>query len=184
LYRLDSPASGIGDIQLTAAIPLRDSTDGLTKVAVRASVKLPTGDASKLLGSGGTDFATGVYVTGYTSLLDRPVVLNAFAGGLVPGDSDVLPELLRDFVAFGGGAAMWQATERVALGAQLYVQAPYYDSDVKELGGNTIQLAVGTAISLRNGGLLRLAILEDVSADTTTDFGLHFSVLIGGGEPR
>ena len=44
LYQLDSPGTGIGDIQLTAAMPIRESRDDDPRsVTLRSSVKLPTG---------------------------------------------------------------------------------------------------------------------------------------------
>jgi hypothetical protein len=180
LYRLESAASGLGDLQLTAAIPLRESVDGRSRVAIRSSVKLPTGDADKLLGSGSADFSAGVYATGTSSMLGRSLVLNGFVGGLVPGEGDVLPTLLHEVIAYGGASAAWQATERIVLTAQLYGQAPYYDSDVEELGGNSLQLTTGIAVRMGRDTLLRMAIVEDVSANATTDFAVHFSIRFGG----
>ena len=182
LYRLDSPAAGIGDIQLIAAIPLRRDPDGGSQVTIRSSLKLPTGDADKLLGSGGTDVSVGIYAASTTSMFSRPLMLNAFAGGLVLGSGDVLPALQRDFVGFGGASATWTATERISLAAQLYGQGPYYDSDVEELGGHSLQLSAGLALRFGADSLLRLAVVEDVSANATTDFAVHVSVRISGGK--
>ena len=180
LYRLESPGSGLGDIQLTAAIPLRQSGDGEWRLSVRSSVKLPTGDADKLLGSGGTDLAAGLYGSGESLLFGRPLGMSVFAGVLMPGDADILPALPADLVAFGGAAASWQWTERFTLSAQLYGQTSYFDSDVEELGGSSLQLAVGAAFQMRSGSFLKLAVVEDVSANATTDFALHFSFVTGG----
>lgn len=181
IYRLESSASGLGDIQLTAAIPLREEGDGPWRISVRSSLKLPTGDANKLLGSGGTDLAVGLYATRTGSMFDRPLVLNGFAGGLALSDGDLLPDLQRDAVAYGGAAATWHWNEWFSLAAQLYGQTPYYDSDVEELGGSSMQLAVGAMFRTRGNSLFRIAVVEDVSANTTTDFALHFSLLMGGG---
>jgi hypothetical protein len=181
LYRLDSPTSGLGDIQLTAAVPLREGEDGRSRIAIRSSVKLPTGDADDLLGSGGTDFALGVYWTGTSSLLDRGVEWTGFAGGLALGDGDVLPDLQNSFVAFGGAGVNWQVWERIDLAAQLYAQQPFFDSGVEELGGSSVQLTVGGLYRTRNNTRLRLAIVEDVIANATPDFAVHFSVTFGGG---
>ena len=180
LYRLESPASGIGDLQVTAAIPIRVRSDRQMGLTIRSSLKLPTGDSDKLLGSGGTDFAIGLYGTGRTTLFDRPLELTGFAGGLALGDGDFLPELQRDAVAFGGASATWQATEKIALAAQLYGQTSYYDSDIKELGGSSLQLTAGFLFHVGRGSLLRLAVVEDVSANATTDFALHFSLHFRG----
>ncbi len=182
LYRLSSPATGLGDIQLTGAIPIRRSVDSDTDVAVRASLKLPTGDTAKMHGSGATDFSVGIYISGVRTFLNSELGLTGFAGTLVLGDGDVLPEIQRNAVAFGGVAVTWEATDRFALATQLYAQGPYFKSDVKELGGNTVQLAVGADYrTIGRNLLLRFAVVEDVSADATTDFALHFSIHAGGG---
>lgn len=178
-FRLESPAAGIGDLQLGAAMPLRGSAEGGSRLTLRASLKLPTGDAGKLLGSGGTDASLGLYADTHRSLLDRRIELGGFAGGLLLGSGDVLPAQQKEVVAFGGMAATWHWTDRLAFAAQLYGQGPYFDSSVEELGGSSLQLAVGIRYRTRSDRVLRFAIVEDVSANATTDFALHFS--LGGG---
>ena len=86
---------------------------------------------------------------------------------------------LENFVIDG---ANWQATERFAVAMQIYAQGSYFDSELEELGGDTVQLAVGADYRTRDKGLLlALALVEDVSADATTNFALHFSIHSGGG---
>ena len=86
-FELSRSTSGIGDIQVAAAVPLGGS------FAIRASVKLPTGDAEKLTGSGGTDVSLGLYGSRTSMLLDRTLGIYGFAGVLLLGDSDVLAKL-------------------------------------------------------------------------------------------
>jgi len=178
LYELSSPASGIGDIQLNAAVPVREATDNDGRaVTVRAALKLPTGDENELLGSGAADFSIGLYASDARTLLKRDLGLSGFAGVLLLGEGDVLPALQRSTVPFGGVAATWQATERFAISTQLYVQGAYFDSALEGLGGNSVQLTVGGDYHLQRSGLtLKFAVVEDVSANATTDFALHFSV--------
>jgi hypothetical protein len=180
LYRLASPAAGIGDIQVLAAIPLRRDRDGWPRITIRSSLKLPTGDPDRLLGSGGTDLSVGIYTASVTSMLGRPLALNGFAGGLTLGSGEILSTLQRDFVVFGGASATWQATGRFAVAMQFYAQGPYYDSDVEELGGNSLQLSAGLILRLGTDSTLRLAVVEDVAANATTDFAVHVSARIRG----
>ena len=174
-----SSETGLGDIQLRAAIPLREAADGRAAITVRSTLKFPTGDSGKLLGSGATDFATGLYVADTTTLRNRTLGVGGFAGVLVLGDGDVLPELQRDAVAFAGLSLAWQFSERTALVSHLYGQSSYFDSDIEELGGESLQLAVGADYRTRSGALLRLAIVEDIAANATPDFAVHFSVQAG-----
>ena len=181
LYRLDSPVRGVGDIQLTAALPLGEQDLTRTRITLRSSLKLPTGDPDQLLGSGAADVSVSLHIAGSRSMRGRPLQFGGLAGALLLGDGDVLPELQNHMVPFAGGFVSWQLSERISVAAQLSGQGPYFDSDVEELGGNSLQLATGAAFRTRNGWLLRLAVVEDVSANATTDFALHFSIQAGGG---
>jgi hypothetical protein len=107
--------------------------------------------------------------------------LNGFGGGLVLGDGEVLRDIQNDFVAFGGAGASWQAWERIEFAAQFYAQQPFFDSDVEELGGNSFQLTVGAVYRTHSNRRLRLAIVEDIAANATPDFAIHFSFSLGGG---
>ena len=65
--------------------------------------------------------------------------------------------------------------------SHLYAQGSYFDSDLEELGGESLQLAVGADYRTRGGALLRFAIVEDIAANAnaTPDFALHLSVRSG-----
>ena len=183
LVELNSPAAGVGDIRLTAAVPLRESEapEDLC-MSLRASLKLPTGDDTRLLGSGAPDLAVGVHATGVIPLSSREVIVSAFAGVQLLGDSDVFAMLQRNIVPYGGVATTWQATERLGITAQLYLQGRYVRSELEELGGNSYQLAVGGNYRPRSSNTtLRFAVVEDVSNNATTDFALHFSAQWYGG---
>ena len=173
LYDTDVPTSGIGDVQISAAFALANLT-------LRAAVKAPTGDADKLTGSGAADVSLGVYGGGVTSWFDRPLSYSGFVGLLALGDGDIMPELQRSAVPYGGAALRWQATPRIALATQLSMQGPYFDIDLDELGGSTFQLAFGADLRFKRT-LLRVAIVEDIAAGAAPDFALHLSFRSFGG---
>jgi hypothetical protein len=172
-YELDSPVSGIGDVQMSAAYAMQHLT-------VRAGVKLPTGDPDKLTGSGATDFSLGLYAGSTTTLFDRAFDYSGFLGVLLLGDGDVMPEFQRRSLAFGGVALRWHTTERFALSTQCSLQGSYFDIDIDEIGGNTIQFAIGGDYRFKRT-LLRLAIVEDIAAGAAPDFALHLSIRGFGG---
>ena len=183
LIELSSPASGVGDVRLTAAVPLqqREAPEHF-RVSLRATLKLPTGEAARLLGSGAPDLALGVHSSDVIQVMHHGVIVSAFAGVQLLGDSDVLAALQRNTVPYGGVAATWQATERLGITAQLYLQGRYVRSELEELGGKSYQLAVGGNYRPRGGRtILRFAMVEDVSSNATTDFALHFSAQWRGG---
>jgi hypothetical protein len=180
VYEMTSSSSGIGDLQLSAAIPFREQASDDYDLTLRSSIKLPVGDDSKLTGSGAIDVATGLYLSDAYSLMGRPLGVSGFAGAIFLGDGDVLPALQRDIVPFGGVSASWWLNDRFAAVAQLQSQGAYFDSDVEELGGTTIQLDVGFSYRPASwSSCLKFAVIEDIQADATTDFGLHFSVVAG-----
>ena len=176
LYELSSTASGLGDVQMTAAIPIKEAAADGYALTVRTSLKLPTGDDRELLGRGAADLAAGLYMSRSATFFHRPLSLSAFGGLLLLGDGDVLPELQESAVPFGGVVGSWQVAERFAITTQLQAQGAYYASDIEELGGGTTQLGVGFRYRLqKNGRCLKFAVVEDITADATTDFALHFS---------
>ena len=167
---LASPVSGMGDAQVTGAMKLG-------KVTLRGGVKLPTGDAQKLTGSGAVDVSLGVHAGGMTTLFDRDLAFSGFIGVLALGDGDIMPDLQRSAVPYGGIALRWRATSRLSLSTQLYAQGPYFDVNLDEVGGTPIQLAFGGDYHFpRQRLLLRVAIAEDIAAGAAPDFGLHISI--------
>lgn len=179
-YELNSNSFDLGDIQLSAAVPLRKGgDDNPSDLSLRGSIKLPTGSAEDLSGSGAMDISLGVYASGSHVLWRRELDVSGFAGALLLGDGDILSDIQRSFVPYAGVAASWWATERFGISAQLQVEGAYFDSELDELGGSSAQLAVGFDYRMpEQGTSLHLAITEDIAADKTTtpDFGVHFSV--------
>lgn len=180
LYELNSGTVGIGDIQFTAAMSLRKAdAENRLSVSVRSSVKLPTGSPDELSGSDAADLSLGIYASNQHTLWQRPLDVSGFLGVLLLGDGDVLPDLQRSAVPYGGIATTWWLGDRFGISTQLQLEGPYFDSDVDELGGASAQLAVGFDYRPRQRGMsLHFSITEDIVAGTTTtpDFGVHFSV--------
>lgn len=181
-FNLDSSATGIGDIQLSAAMKLfSESLDGDTRLTLRSSVKLPTGDEEKLLGSGAVDISFALHATNSSFFSNDKLAASAFAGVLLLGDGDVLSEIQNDTVGFGGLSTSWQMTQKLSITGQLYAQGEYYDSELKEIGGSSVQFAVGGAYQFNNERMsLSFGIIEDLFSDATTDVAFHFGLHIRG----
>ena len=181
--QITSSSFGVGDIQVSAAMPLvMGGEAGSRHVSMRFSVKLPTGDSDDVHGSGALDAALGIYAQDSGVLFGREFSYLGFAGVLGLGDGDVLPEQQNSAVPYGGLAATWHATARLGVTAQLQAQGAYIDSDLDELGGSSIQLAVGGVYRWPAHGIaVRFALVEDVISDATPDFGLYLGVHVAGG---
>lgn len=170
LFDMTSAASGIGDVQVAAAVPLGN-------LVLRGAVKLPTGDPDRLLGSGAADVSLGAYMSHTTRLFDRELQVSGFGGALALGNGDVLPGLQRSVVPYGGLALRWRMSERLAVTTQWYLQGAWFDSVLDEIGGETVQLGVGLDYRPARGGFaLRAAVVEDIAARAAPDFALHLSL--------
>jgi hypothetical protein len=178
---LDSAATGIGDIRLSVAYSLaRDSNGGL---ALRSSLKLPSGNEDQLLGSGAADFSLGLYHTSNRLFSRDNLSATAFAGILLLGDGEVLAELQKDSVGYAGTSATWQINGQLSASAQLYGQGAYYDSELDEIGGSSIQFAVGGTWRPTGSRLeYSIGIIEDLFSDATTDVAFHFGIRIRGND--
>jgi len=177
-YELVSPDYGLGDIQLTAAIPLiRNPEPDDRAISLRAALKLPTGDSETLLGSGATDLSIGLYVSDLATIASQDFGLSGFAGALLLGDGDVLPEIQKRSVGYGGFATTWHATERFNITAQIYYQSAYFDSDLYEIGESSLQVVLGGAYRFKASRYsLSFAIVEETRADAVTDFAVHLAL--------
>ena len=181
-YELTSSTIGLGDIQVTAAVPLWEAHEPNRRVVtLRSSLKLPTGDAATLRGSGAIDASFGLYASDMSTFAKHNVSLTGFGGILFLGSGDVLPEIQKNTVGFGGVAATWQLTERLDLTTQLYAQSAYFDSELSILGDSSLQVAFGGIYRWPKHRLsLSFAVVEDVFADATTDVALHLAVRTSG----
>lgn len=158
--------SGVGDLQLNAAYTLMRGAGG--DVALAAAVNLPTGDADKLTGADATSVALTLAASS-PSLWGTPLAGHASGGVLWLERGDVLGALQEDQVWFGSVGVSWAAGENWRLKAQLEAHTAFYDSGLKELGDDSLQLLLGGSARLSRHWLLDLAVSEDIAVDTAPD---------------
>jgi hypothetical protein len=191
-YLLDSSGGGIGDVRLAAAYRLAGSDlpdsekAGSEKagsegaglgLVLRAGLKLPTGDAKSLRGSEATDFSLDLAIRKEITLGRGELVLLANAGGLLLGDGEVLSQLQRDVVGFGGAGAIWRLNERWRFNLQVYAQSEYFDSDLNELGSNSASLTVGGSYTwVQSNTRVSVGVMEDLINDLTPDVALQIAL--------
>lgn len=159
-------ATGIGDLQLNAAYTLAAGPGG--DVALTAAVNLPTGDAGKLTGAEATSVAL-TLAAGTPSLWGGPIAGHANAGVLWLERGEVLGALQEERVWFGSAGLSWAPGERWRLKLQLEAHTAFYDSALKELGDDSLQLVLGGSARLSRRWLLDLAVSEDLAVDTAPD---------------
>lgn len=166
----DESASGIGDIRLGAAWSLLPQG----AATLNASLKLPTGKESELLGSGSTDLALWLSGRRADTTPNNRWALWGAAGVLGMTEGDVLSDQQRPLVGFGSLGAGWKPFDVVEFKLQLDGHTPFYkNSDLPQLADASLQLAIGGAILLGNNTTLDIAVTEDIATDTSPDVVFH-----------
>jgi hypothetical protein len=146
-------------------------------VAVRAGLKLPTGDAGTLRGSGGTDFSIRLAATDETALADWDVTLFGTVGALFLGKGTVLEEQVRRLAGFGSVGVGWRPLDWLALKIQLDARTAFFrDSDEEVLKCPGFQVVGGGSFALPWGTTLDVGLSEAVIRETSPDGTFHIAL--------
>ena len=178
LLRIDDSSFGVGDLRLSGGLQLYDDGSRNPRtLALRATLKLPTGDSHRLHGSGGTDLA--VWLTGSDDygLSWGHLGLFGAVGGMATSDGDVLRGQRRNMVGFGTLGIGWSPDEVIAFKTQLSGHTPFYrDSALKEVTGYALQLLIGGTIAFSERTALDIGVSEDVAVNTSPDVAFHLAL--------
>lgn len=163
-FNIDHANGGIGDIRLSGAVQLfRDHDRPGRAAALRASLKLPTGNSSRLHGSGSTDFAVWLSAADDYRFSSGHCTVFGAAGGMVMTKGDVLREMQRNLAAFGTLGVGWSSWEWLALKAQFNANTPFYhDSALPELAVTSVQVVAGGTVAFSGKTSLDLSFTEDI----------------------
>lgn len=165
---IDGATQGIGDIRLFAARQLQKTTD--SALSLHLSLKLPSGDAEQLHGSGATDLSASLAHIKRNWLSPLQLTSFANAGLLYLGKGEVLTNRQNRLVGFGSTGLIWDKHHLIDLKTQLDFHSSIYDSGLDQLGSNTIQLTVGGSIHFNPTSRLDIGVGENLFTDTTPDF--------------
>jgi hypothetical protein len=178
--RLDDSNFGLGDIRLAGGWQLyNDAGANPRAVAVRASLKLPTGSSSKLHGSGSTDLALWLTASDDYGLPGPWGHLTLFgaAGGMAMTDGEVLKDQQQNAVGFGSLGFGWSPMGWIALKTELSGHTPFYrGSELRELSQPALQFLVGGTLAFTSRTALDIAVSEDASVSTSPDVALHLGL--------
>jgi hypothetical protein len=175
LIDIHQSSEGIGDIRLFAGwnVPAFESTD----IALRTSLKLPTGDAARLHGSGAADVAAWAVAACRPETCNGRWGWNAGAGLLWLGHGDVLPQLQRRLIPFAGAGLNYAYWRSVTLKLGLYTHAPFYrHTAFQPLNDTSVQLLLGGIWAVTAATAIEVAITEDIKVYTAPDVGIRISV--------
>ncbi|MBU0485921.1 MAG: DUF3187 family protein [Proteobacteria bacterium] len=176
-YLVDTPSSGMGDLVLFAGYRLyRDRGPDYRATALRASLKLPTGSATDLHGSGGWDVSLALAGTDNKTFFPWNLSVYGALGLMLTGSSEVLNDIRQDLVGFGSLGLGWQGWSRLELKLQIDTHTPLYDSSFDELGSIAAQLNIGGTVSFSDETLLDINVTEDIIVDSMPDVSFQLSL--------
>lgn len=163
LLNMTSSASGLADVQVALGYQVVSSPEsGLT---AWLNVKLPTGDADKLTGSGATDVS--MLLAGHHRLNDSWSVFGQ-ASATWLGDGDLFPAQQRSAVWGGLAGLSWQAWRGLSLKAQVDAHSAAFDSELDFLD-EAVVLTVGGDYRFASGWQLDLGVSEDLAVEHSPD---------------
>ncbi|TSK05377.1 MAG: DUF3187 family protein [Geobacter sp.] len=178
--RMENATFRMGDVRLNGAWQLyHDRSANPRALALRASVKLPTGSSSRLTGSGSTDLA--LWLTGSDDYQlpgkwGHATLFGAF-GGMGLTDGDVLKGQQENLVGFGTVGGGWSPRDFIAFKVQFSGHTAFYkDSDLSELTSPAVQLLFGGTYAFTPSTTLDIALSEDIIVGASPDVALHLGL--------
>ncbi len=177
LINVTHPVNGPGDLRLLGAIQIGSHETSGVATALRASLKLPTGKESELLGSGSTDLALWLSLA-TTHPLDQ---WNMYGGGgvMYMTEGRVLPLQQRNHVAFATLGISRMIFPHLIVSGQLDAQTPFYDrTHFRQLNSYPVQGLVGARWELVPRKFLEFSISEDLMVDTSADVVFTLSLIL------
>jgi hypothetical protein len=175
LVRVTQSAEGLGDIRLSGAVQLTRNS-GERMVALRGSLKLPTGDSATLLGSGSTDLALWLSIAPASPSGDT---WNGYGGGgiLLMTEGDVLPQQQENYIGFATVGLSRRIISSLTFNAQLDAQSPFYTgSDFRQLSAYALQGLLGASWEFSPKKYLEMSFSEDLEVNTSPDFVFNLSL--------
>lgn len=168
-FTLSESRTGLGDTQIS----LSRMVGGDSGVLLRAIVKLPTGDADTLAGSGAADLSITLLRRSQMSWGSHPIGTYWGLGVMRVGTPEYLATRSEDWVGLGVLGGSWQPFEKIGLKVQLDYHTRFYNSSLVELGSDSVQASIGGWWALDDRRTLSFALNEDLTVRTSPDVSLH-----------
>ena len=178
LVNLRDSAHGLGDLRLSAAWKLDRQTGSRPEaLALRLSLKLPTGESDKLLGSGSTDLSLSLNGQREFTLENTRLAVFASLGALGMTKGDVLKKQRRNLAVFGSLGLGWAVNEWLALKAQFDGHTSMYkDSSFEGVDSGSVQLVMGASFQVSERTSVELGLSEDLWVYTAPDAVFHLAL--------
>ncbi|MFH1079846.1 MAG: DUF3187 family protein [Pseudomonadota bacterium] len=178
ILKWDRSGAGLGDIRLNAAWQLYNSGEQAPRsLALRGSIKAPTGDSDSLFGSGSYDGALWLAACDHYLTAWGPVAIFGAAGMMGMTEGEVIQNQQNNWTGFGSFGIGWSPLDWFVLKIQTDAHTPFFrNSDLKELSGNAAQMVFGGTVVLGKNFILDIGVSEDILVNTAPDVVFHFSL--------
>jgi hypothetical protein len=169
VYQHSENNGGFGDISLRAGWHFKNDTK--RTASLWFSLKLPTGNAQQLAGSGSLDAALSL-AAGQT--LGASLTSYEQVSISLLGSGKRMQDQQRTFVWSGTAGITWSMTTRLSVLAQVDAHTRVFDSSTRLLG-NSVQLSFGPRYRL-GAWQTTLTMSEDLAVDTAPDVQFQLNV--------
>ncbi|MEO0574459.1 MAG: DUF3187 family protein [Pseudomonadota bacterium] len=164
VFNLSRNTKGIGDMTLGARRQLGDLSGPWSLLL---GLKLPTGSAEKLTGSGSAD-AT-VALGWQQQSTQSGWSFDANLGAAFLGDADLTLRNQNDTVVFGQLSAARRITQALTLGARIQVHTAALSNGPDPLSDTAVALVLGGSLALGRDWQLNITVTEDLSVEVLPD---------------
>jgi hypothetical protein len=177
LLNMEQSGQGVGDVSLSAGWQIYRSTDSRWNLTLRGSLKLPTGDAGTLRGSGSTDLAAWMIGNWGQQFSLGQVTIFGAAGAMGLTKGRVLADQQRPLVGFGALGLGVSPADWIELKIQTNAHTSFYsDSGFQEISAASAQLTMGGTLRFTPKTSLDIGVTEDIIVGTSPDVVFHFSL--------
>jgi len=165
------PQSGLSNLQIGLGYQLLQNNK--LNIAIGGGASLPTGSASKLLGSNKSSFHVSILTS---SAGVRKLGWHANFGVLKIGDDKLFGIKTKTNAWFTSLGTHWQVKEQLRLSAQVDGHGALFESTIDEISKNAWQLALAAEYSLKDSDKhIQIFFSEDLTVNRTTDFSFGLS---------
>jgi hypothetical protein len=174
LVSVQNEIRGVGDIRINIGRQLSESAD--KSLAIRGEIKLPTGEAKDLTGSGAADVSLSLVQSSQSELFSIPLTIHLGGGLLYMGQGDVAPDLQKRAAVFGFTSVAGRPGDKWSVVGQLDLHSALYETDHSLPGSWSLQGGVSIRRSIGDRWMSELVIYEDLRPGSATDFTVAWRV--------
>jgi len=168
LINLQQRTSGAGDVSIQLGYQAKAEND--LHISYWSSLKLSTGDAQKLTGSGSTDLA--LWLSADMGLKNNKWLYGNL-GIMFMSDSDIMQLIQNNTVLFANAGFQMHPWKKILLKFQFDSHSEFYDSNTKFLGP-VVQLTFGGTVLFESSSM-DIAISEDIQNQASPDVTFNLS---------